>query len=373
MNSSDCKSIVWITPDCFLDTDVRVLDHLSDLYHIRWFIIRPVTIPTGYEGQIEDIKKKGTVVDYFQIHKKGMDPRNLIRFYKLAKIVRNSKAEFVYTCLAYPFYYLPLMAHIIGTDKIVLAIHNARVPKGGSNYFRNKLYNAYAIRRFKHFQTFSKSQYDYLNSKNNNKGVTYIPFYPKDYGKPKNNTEKSEQITLLNFGYIREYKRIDVLIKAAQKAFLETGKLFKVIIAGECADWSKYQSIIEFDQLFDLRIRRIENDEIPNLFAEADYFVAPYQDIAQSGSVIVALTYAVPVIASRLPAFEEYIKDNETGFLIDSANENDLEKTIEYILQNHDTAYPEMKKKLCEYNKQIFDESKITNCYKELINGIIGQ
>ena len=182
------------------------------------------------------------------------------------------------------------------------------------------------------------------------------PFLLKDYGNPTNN--KSKVITFLSFGNIRDYKRIDVLINAAQNAYDKTKKLFKVIIAGNCDNWVKYQSLIRYPQLFDLRIGRVENDDIPNLFGESHYFVTPYQDIAQSGSVIVGINYECPIIASDLEAFREYVKDGETGWLIRPADVDDLTTVMVDILDTDNADYEKMRNrvrkiKVTEFNTQV--------------------
>lgn len=367
------ERITWITPEYFLDTDIHVIKHLAPFYRIAWYIVHSGTQELDFKTEIDSLKDCGVSVKIYQLYPRGMDPGNLTRFKCLAKSIRDSGSRFVYTSLAYPFYFLPVMAHYIGTDRMVLAVHNAHIPKGGSFYYRNKLYNTYAIRKFKHFQVFSESQYQYIKEKSGGKEVRLIPFFLKDYGKPETPVEKGDCVTFLNYGHIRDYKRIDVLISAAQKAYRATGIKFKVIIAGTCPDWEKYRKLITDELLFDLRIRFIREEEIPSLFAEADYFVLPYQDIAQSGSAIVALNYDIPLIASRLPAFEEYIEDRKTGFLFKPADQKELEEIMKYILQNHERIYPEMKENLKGEKEAIFNEEKIVHSYREYIKSVINQ
>lgn len=367
------ERITWITPEYFLDTDIYVIKHLAPFYRIAWYIIHSDTQELGFKTEIDSLKDRRVKVVIYQLYPKGMDLRNLMRFKRLAKSIRDSGSRFVYTSLAYPFYFLPVLSHYIGTDTMVLAIHNAHVPKGGSIYYRSKLYNDYAVRKFKHFQAFSESQYQYIKEKSGGKEVRLIPFFLKDYGKPEHPAEKRDYVTFLNYGHIRDYKRIDVLILAAQEAYRATGIKFKVIIAGTCPDWKKYRKLITNELLFDLRIQFIREEEIPSLFSEADYFVLPYQDIAQSGSAIVAINYDVPLIASRLPAFEEYIEDRKTGFLFKPADKKELEEIMKYILQNHEEICPEMKENLRREKETIFNEEKIVHSYREYINGVINQ
>ena len=187
------------------------------------------------------------------------------------------------------------------------------------------------------------------------------PFLLKDYGNSTN--KKSEVITFLSFGNIRDYKRIDVLINAAQNAFDKTKILFKVIIAGKCDNWARYQAIIRYPQLFDLRIGRVENDDIPNLFGESHYFVTPYQDIAQSGSVIVAINYECPVIASNLEAFREYVTDGETGYLIKPADVEALTAVMIDILVSNNANYKNMRNRIKKIKDADFNSQAIIDKY----------
>ena len=232
------------------------------------------------------------------------------------------------------------------------------------------MYNSLAIRAFQYYQTFSDDQYQLLKSLIPNKRVFYAPFILKDYGSAKIK-RTDNRLTFLNFGNIRPYKRIDVLIEAAQRVYENTKVSMRVIIAGKCEDWESYAKLIRYPELFDLRIRRIDNNDIPDLFAEADYFVAPYQDIAQSGSSVVAVNYGIPLIASRLPAFEEYVEDKVTGRLIEPANVDSLETVIRDIVESNNAGYDEMVDHLIHKREELFSTESVVKRYREFIDGII--
>ena len=177
------------------------------------------------------------------------------------------------------------------------------------------------IKTIKNYQTFSQSQYNLLKATYKKKNVFYAPFVLKDYGAPKM-TPNEEYVTFLNFGRIRGYKCIDVLIRAAEKVQKETQKKFKVIIAGGCNDWINYQKFIKHPSLFELPIENIPNDQIPDLFGRTHYTVLPYQDIVQNGVLMVCINYSKPSILRKLPAFEEILTDGKDSFFIDPANED---------------------------------------------------
>ena len=348
------------------------MEQLCVLYHIDWYIITVKDNIIDYRDKIKSIKSKGTDITIFRIHQKGMHPGNILRFNQLLSNIKRKKNKLLYTSLSYPAYYLPIVKIRMGINNVVLAIHNVHVPKGGSHYLRNKYYNQFAIHAFQNYQTFSRSQYNVLREETVNKNILYAPFILKDFGK-SDKTKPDEKVVLMNFGNIRDYKRIDILIEAAQEAYEETNIDFKVIIAGACDDWQRYEKLIRIPKLFDLRIRRIDNSEISDIFAESDYFVTPYQDIAQSGSAIIAINYGKPIIASRLPAFEEYIQDCETGYLINPANKDDLREVIEHILHNYVNEYSNMVEKLKNYRDTEFSTKVITQKYKDFLDEIIGR
>ena len=200
------------------------------------------------------------------------------------------------------------------------------------------------------------------------KNILYAPLALKDFGsssKPKNDI-----LTFLFFGYIREYKRVDVLIQAAQKVYETTKIKFKVCIAGSCSNWNLYNNLIHYPELFDLRIYNIPNEEIPDLFTSAHYFVMPYQGIAQSGAMSVALHYNIPIIASDLPAFHEFMIHNETGYFTKIEDIDRLANIMERIVTGQTLNYDILCKNEAQLTYKILSIKAITEKYKKYIDSI---
>ena len=365
------KKIAWITFNAFIDTDIYVIRELSNYYQIFWYIIKSGNDKFEYVKEIDELSGQTNII--VQKLQCGRRLRNLecISFYKkLLKEVDNILPDVIYTTMAGAPWYIPVLYCYGEKKKTIIAIHNVHVPKGGGAYAFFKRYNSFTIKKFINFQTFSRDQYELLKQISKEKNIFYAPFILKDYGKSEK-TRNDQRITFMNFGNIRPYKRIDVLIEAAQSAFEKTNREFRVIIAGKCDEWEQYQKLIKYPQLFDFRIRRLKNSEIPDLFIETDYFVAPYQDIAQSGSSVVAVNYGIPIIASSLPAFMEYIEDEKNGYLMKPADKDDLEQIIVKILNNHQSNYSKLKENLIEKREKCFSAELICSKYREFFDGII--
>lgn len=361
------KKIAWITPSAYMDTDYYIVPLLCKYYHIDWFILYKDNVP--YEKELNKLYGMDNLaINLYEQASRQRSLKTALSDFKLFWHIKKKKYDIVYAGMfGFPYFHV-LSALILNRNKVVIAAHNVNTPKGAVNYWPAKVYAKYVLSVFKNFQTFSESQRKLLLRMYPHKKVLMAPFLLKDYGIPTN--KKSKLITFLSFGNIREYKRIDVLINAAQNSFEKTKKLFKVIIAGNCDNWGKYQSLIRYPQLFDLRIGRVENDDIPNLFGESHYFVTPYQDIAQSGSVIVGINYECPIIASNLEAFREYIKDGETGYLIKPADVNALTTVMVDILETNNVNYENMRNRVRKIKETDFNTQTIIDKYVEFFDSL---
>lgn len=365
------KKISWITFNAFIDTDLYAVRELAKFYQIDWHIIRSENDKFEYMDEVEMMTSiKGLTIKLHVCGKRLRMPSCISYYDRLLISINRTNPDLVYASMAGAPYFIPVFSYHTNFDKTVLAIHNVHVPKGGSAYYFFKLYNKFSIFTFKYFHVFSKSQYQLLNKLAHSKKIIYTPFLLKNFG-ISNTRRTSERITFLNFGNIRDYKRIDVLIDAAQQVYENTHREFRVIIAGKCDNWIKYKKTIKYANLFDIRLGHIENGTIPDLFNECDYFVAPYQDIAQSGSSIVAINYEKPIIASKLPAFEEYIVDGKTGYLIKPADVESLAKIMTKILFTHEVKYSNMVKSIKKIKEEHFSKDVIIRKYRDFFDEII--
>lgn len=83
--------------------------------------------------------------------------------------------------------------------------------------------------------------------------------------------------------------------------------------------------------------------KIRNALAECQFLVVPLKtDVgmwcAGSSSVLEAQAMGKPVIVTNLPGISEYIKDKETGFLVDGNDASMLAEKIDFLWQNSNKA-----------------------------------
>jgi glycosyltransferase involved in cell wall biosynthesis len=123
--------------------------------------------------------------------------------------------------------------------------------------------------------------------------------------------------TLLFFGFIRDYKGLDVLIKA----FDLLDDSYQLIIAGETyGSFDKYELLInsirnkEHIHVFN---DYISDDKVPVFFSAADVCILPYKSATQSGITSIAYHFDLPLIATDVGGLKESIQHQSTGIIVD--------------------------------------------------------
>ena len=110
---------------------------------------------------------------------------------------------------------------------------------------------------------------------------------------------------LLHFGLMRPYKNVPHLIRtfrALQRpdaVLLVAGRPFDAAIERELRDAAAGASDVRLD------LRWVAPDEVQTFFAASDLVVLPYRRILNSGAVVLALTFARPVLVPDLGSMRD--------------------------------------------------------------------
>ncbi len=161
-----------------------------------------------------------------------------------------------------------------------------------------------------------------------------------------------------------------MLLEAVKILIARGRRDFRIYICGYCdkSVWQKeYLPAITDTSLFELDIRRIPNDKVAEYFNTCHYFLMPYQDIAQSGAMTVALNYNMPVIASDLPTFHEFLTPDHDAYFFTPGNATALADTMQRCLDNTPEEYARLKANLnATVNSRLAPDAIINN-YKEFL------
>lgn len=145
-----------------------------------------------------------------------------------------------------------------------------------------------------------------------------------------------EKKYLLFFGMIKKSKGLNILLNAMRD--IDTG--VHLIIAGRLRE-NSFQEYYKLIKEFGLAervhtiLRYITNEERHLLFSTADISVLPYTRIYQSGVLLLAMSYGVPVVASDLPSVKEVI-NSENGILFTCGDSKDLASKINMLISDEE-------------------------------------
>lgn len=120
--------------------------------------------------------------------------------------------------------------------------------------------------------------------------------------------------TAVLFGEIKPYKGLDILIEAVAALPLPVRRQLRVVVAGrprmDMAPLASRIAALGLRDAFELRLRRLSEEEMAALFAEADGFVFPYRQIDASGVYYLVNSLGKWLIASRVGVFAEEMGGN---------------------------------------------------------------
>ena len=164
--------------------------------------------------------------------------------------------------------------------------------------------------------------------------ITVIPH--GIYGSVKKLTKEAEdgKTHFLMFGMIREYKGVDILLKAIALIPKEIREQCVFTIAGRqyknqhSVDYKKMASDLGISNAVEFILERIPDEDIPQLFGKADACLFPYKQIYGSGALLMAYTYLKPVIASDVPVFCEETENGAAGLLFRSEDPGSLANAL---------------------------------------------
>ena len=178
---------------------------------------------------------------------------------------------------------------------------------------------------------------------------SYVGAYPP--GRPRALVReewglRDSSFVFLAFGNLRSYKRLDLLLDAFARV---ADPDVALVIAGEFVsrfpepEWvrctlARLQGAAERDPRIRCRIGTVPVAEVAELHDACDAAVFGRSDGWTSGSMILALSQGLPVIAARRPAYVELLGDSAAGWLYEPGDVNSLSDTLTLAAAEPDRA-----------------------------------
>jgi glycosyltransferase involved in cell wall biosynthesis len=278
-------------------------------------------------------------------------------------------------------YWLPFMAPALGSimrivrkniNTKTLAIVDNMIPH--EKRIGDKVFSNYFVNSVDHFLAMTKQVADDITLFNSNKPkiVSPHPLYDH-FGERSSKNEALVKLKLSNeykyilfFGLIRDYKGLDLLLKAFSKVDYKKLKL-KLIIAGEYySNKSQYDKLIDTLNLKDQIISHdyfIPDNEVANYFNAASVIAQPYITATQSGITQIAYHFNKPMIVTNVGGLPEMCPDGKVGFVVEPNPEAITEAINKFFSDNVDR----FESNIIELKKQYSWSILVNNIFK-LIN-----
>lgn len=278
---------------------------------------------------------------------------NPFTWWKTGKEIRKEKPDLVVVR-----FWIPFMAPCLGTICRIIRRAGIKVVAIADNIiphekkFLDRQLSSYFVNSVDYFVTMSKSVLCDLKEFDQNKQtkLTVHPLYD-NFGKAITKTEALERLNLphefkyiLFFGFIREYKGLDLLLKAYSDARFQALDLRLLVVGEFYSDSAPYHTLIEEGNLQERVIMHNEfvpNTEVVNYFCASSLVVQPYKDATQSGITQIAYHFDKPMITTNVGGLSETIADNKVGFVVEPDSQQIADSIFKFFSDDLEKSFTE--------------------------------
>jgi glycosyltransferase involved in cell wall biosynthesis len=179
-----------------------------------------------------------------------------------------------------------------------------------------------------------------------------------------------ERPYVLTVAKLYERKGLDILLEAVSRIKHQL-EGHRFLIVGDGPEESKLKHLaagLGLDQHVTL-FGEVSSREIPVLFQHCEFFVLPSRSEPFGIVLLEAMTLGKAIVATRVGGIPEFIKDGDTGLLVESGNSQALSEGILRLLRDHELRARLGKKGLQSVETR-YDYHKLILRYEELFQSI---
>ncbi len=256
-------------------------------------------------------------------------------------------------------YWMPFMAPCLGTiARIIRKNKHSKVVAITDNIIPHEkmpggtLLSRYFVKSCDGFIAMSRAVLNDLRKLDKSRPSQFSPHplydnfgeaIPKTEAKTRLGLDKATKYILF-FGFIREYKGLDLLIKSfADERFRKLP--VKLLVAGEFyIDEKPYLELIDKLGLTDrvvLHTNFIPNDAIVNYFCASDIVAQPYKEATQSGVTQIAYHFDKPMLTTNVGGLSEMVPDGKVGYVVEPDSLQIADALFKYFSENMEGEFVE--------------------------------
>ena len=262
--------------------------------------------------------------------KRTINSINPLNWIKVGRRIRKEAPDLVIIR-----YWLPVLAPCLGTiaslarrnkHTVIICLADNIIPH--EHRPGDRLLTNYFMQRIDGLIAMSKSVLKDGNSfrKNLPQGFCPHPIFD-NYGEKLSFEVAKQKLKLdpnsrylLFFGFIRDYKGLDLLINAFADERLRKFPI-RLLVAGEYySSPEPYLKLIrdnKLENLIELRTDFIPDNQVNLYFSAADMVVQPYKSATQSGVTQIGYHFNKPMLVTNVGGLAEIISDGKIGYVVE--------------------------------------------------------
>ena len=353
---------------------IEEFNNEGDEAHIETFTLQYPSFLFPGKTQLSDSPAPSNITINRSVN--SINPLNWI---KIGRQIKKSKPDLVLIK-----FWLPFMAPCFGTiSKIIRRNKTTKVISIIDNIIPHEkrigdnILNKYFVKNVDAFVAMSKNVLTDLNKFDKHKKKVYNPHPLFDnFGELTDREEALKYLSLSNdfsyilfFGIIRDYKGLDLLLKAFNNPWFQQNKV-KLIIAGEFYNnEQQYIDLIDSLGLKDhiiLKDSFIPNEEVKYYFRAANIIAQPYKNATQSGVTQIGYHFEKPMLVTDVGGLAELIPHNKVGYVVPPEPKDIGDALINFFKESKEDEFVENIKQ----EKKKFLWNKMTLTINNLLNEI---
>lgn len=147
---------------------------------------------------------------------------------------------------------------------------------------------------------------------------------------------------LLFFGFIRDYKGLDLVLQAMADSRVKELN-FKLVVAGEFYTdaqpyWDMITNLGIADKLV-LRTDFIPDDEVRYYFCAADMVVQPYKHATQSGVTQICYHFDRPMLVTNVGGLPEIVPHGKVGYVVEPDAKSIADAIVDFYGNHREFVY----------------------------------
>ena len=154
----------------------------------------------------------------------------------------------------------------------------------------------------------------------------------------------SKQRYMLFFGLIRDYKGLDLLLKAYSDSRFRKMNV-KLIVAGEFYSGSeKYfemEKELGLEGMIVWKSDFVPDSEVRYCFGAADIIVQPYKSATQSGVTQIAYHFEKPMLVTNVGGLAEIVPDGKVGYVVEPDSAQIADALVDFFENSRQEQFTE--------------------------------